>query len=203
MTTGSRRRRGGKPKGSAKARRTAARLNAVQALYQIEQGGADAAQVIGDFERHLIGKPVDGDEYVKADEALFLAIVSGCSERVAEVDEVLGEVLRSRPGGGEQSVDRLEVLIRAILRAATYELVAHTGEPARIVLADYIAVAHGFFGGHEPGLINGILDAVARRLRPDQLTARDSAAAHDHAAVHDNAVTLAETEAEGEDDAGT
>lgn len=147
--------------GSAKARRTAARLAAVQALYQIDLTGAPAETVIAEFARFRFGHEVDGDRYVTADPDLFADIVRGVATRGDEVDRLLVGVLDAR-----FALDRLELPLRAILRAGAFELLAHGASvPAAIVLNDYVDVAHGFFAGKEPGMVNGVLDRVARTLR--------------------------------------
>ncbi|MDE1147906.1 MAG: transcription antitermination factor NusB [Azospirillaceae bacterium] len=157
-----------KPKraGSAKARRSAARLNAVQALYQVELTDISAEAVITEYGKYRLGQELDGDRYVTADGDLFAAIVRGATARQHEIDPVLVQAL------DRQHLDRLELLLRAILRAGAWELLAGGDTAARIVINDYIDVAHGFFAGKEPGMINGVLDRVARIVRPDEMAAR-------------------------------
>lgn len=147
--------------GSAKARRTAARLAAVQALYQIDLTGAAAEAVIAEFVHFRFGHEIDGDRYVTADPGLFADIVRGVATRGGEVDRLLVGVLDAR-----FALDRLELPLRAILRAGAFELMAHgAAVPAAIVLNDYVDVAHAFFAGKEPGMVNGVLDRLARTLR--------------------------------------
>ncbi|TWB22116.1 NusB antitermination factor [Nitrospirillum amazonense] len=152
--------------GSAKARRSAARLNAVQALYQIELTESSPEVIITEYANFRLGQELDGDRYVSADGELFAAIVRGATSRQHEIDPVLSQAL------DRQHLDRLELLLRAILRAGAWELLAGGDTAARIVINDYIDVAHGFFAGREPGMINGVLDKVARIVRPDELASR-------------------------------
>ncbi|WP_252181119.1 transcription antitermination protein NusB [Azospirillum sp. B4] len=131
--------------GSAKARRSAARLNAVQALYQIELTESSPEVIITEYANFRLGQELDGDRYVSADGELFAAIVRGATSRQHEIDPVLTQAL------DRQHLDRLELLLRAILRAGAWELLAGGDTAARIVINDYIDVAHGFFAGREPG----------------------------------------------------
>lgn len=158
-----------KPKrtGSAKARRKAARLAAVQALYQVDLTGTQSESVLGEFVKHRIGQDLDGESFVAADPQLFADILRGVSARLDEVDRLLGGTL-----DGQWTVDRLEHLLRAILRAGAYELLAHGDVHARIVISEYVDVGRAFFAGKEPGMINGVLDRIARALRPEEVADR-------------------------------
>ena len=145
-------------------RRSAARLAAVQALYQVEFGGAAPESVIIDFVDHRLGAEVDGEVYAEADTDFFRAVVRGGAGRTAELDQLLTEVLQPARTAG-----RLDGILRALLRAATFELLARKDVPARVVIDEYIDVAHAFFSGPEPGLVNGVLDSLAQRLRPGEM----------------------------------
>lgn len=159
-----------KPTGSAKARRSAARLAAVQGLYQIDLAGASSETVIHEFVRHRIGQEQDGDEFVTAEPQLFADIVRGVQARLAEVDQMLGGLLSH-----QWSLERMELLLRAILRAGAWELLANEAVPPHIIINDYIDVTHAFFSGREPGMVNGVLDKLARTLRPAEMAARTTA----------------------------
>jgi len=148
--------RGGSP-------RSAARLAAVQALYQVEMTDAAGSSVAAEFVKHRIGQEIDGDDYVAADPKLFGDLVTGTLARMEELDPIITDALTP-----EWPLDRLEVILRAILRAATFELVARIDTPARVVITEYVDVAHAFFAGKEPGLANGVLDRIARTLRPSE-----------------------------------
>ncbi|WP_431859424.1 transcription antitermination factor NusB [Azospirillum sp.] len=150
--------------GSAKARRKAARLAAVQALYQADQTGIGVEPVIGEFVKHRFGEEVDGAQFVAADPQLFADIVRGASHRQSEVDGLLSAALDPK-----FPLERLEMLLRAILRAGAYEVFAHTDTHPRILISEYVDVAHAFFAGREPGMVNGVLDNVARKVRAEEL----------------------------------
>jgi len=150
-----------KATGSAKARRSAARLAAVQALYQMEMAGTATETVIGEFVRHRIGQELDGDTLVTAEPQLFADIVRGVSVREMEIDGILTQALT-----GQWSLTRLEPLLRAVLRAGVWELLAKTDTHQAILISSYVDVTHAFFSGKEPGMVNGVLDRLARTLRP-------------------------------------
>ena len=145
-------------------RRSAARLAAVQALYQIDLGGAAPEAVIAEFRVHRFGRELDGENYGEADTALFAEIVKGVVARQAELDRALAGALTP-----EWPLERLETVLRAILRAGAFELLALGDIPARVVISEYLDIAHAFFAGKEPGLVNGVLDHIAHRLRPGDL----------------------------------
>ncbi|MGB8843304.1 MAG: transcription antitermination factor NusB [Aliidongia sp.] len=140
--------------------RSAARLAAVQALYQVELTGVSGTVVTAEFVKYWLGREIDGDEYLPADETLFRTIVAGVIEHQAELDPVISAVLTA-----EWPLERLETILRAILRAAAFELAQRIDTPARVVITEYVDIAHAFFTGKEPGLINGVLDRMARRCR--------------------------------------
>lgn len=154
------------PKPSAKARRSAARLAAVQALYQIDLAGAEPEAVLGEFALFRFGRELDGERYVEPDAGLFNDIVRGVAARRDEVDAAIRGALDP-----QWSLDRIEPLLASILRAGTWELLANVGVAARIVIADQVRVAQAFYGGREPAVANAVLDRVARSLRPAELGA--------------------------------
>ncbi len=149
--------------------RRAARLAAVQALYQMEFTGTSARLAIAEFVRHRMGATADptaeegeGAALEAPDRLLFAAIVEGVKARGAELDTMIGSAL-----SGEWKVERLEVILRAILRAGAFEIFARPDTPAPIIINDYVDVAHAFFSQKEPGLVNAVLDRLARQLRPE------------------------------------
>ncbi|GAK33357.1 N utilization substance protein B [Iodidimonas nitroreducens] len=147
-----------KPTGGARA---AARLGAVQALYQLEQNSdADPRHVVTEFRAFRLGREIEGDQYAPADQDLFADIVLGTIERVHEIDEKLKQVLAAN-----WPLDRLESVLRAILRAASYELMARPDVPTAVVINEYMDVAHAFFDGAEPAFANGVIDRLAREIR--------------------------------------
>lgn len=144
-------------------RRSAARLAAVQALYQIELAGASAESVIREFEQHGLGTDREGGRLGEADAQLFGDLVRGVAGRQDELDQLIAGSLA--PGW---PLARLEAVLRAILRAGAFELLVATDVPAPVVISEYLDIAHAFFAGKEPGLVNGVLDHLARTLRPAQ-----------------------------------
>ncbi len=152
---------GGEPKGSA--RRSAARLAAVQALYQTDHSGAQPDTVLEEFLRFRLGDSFDTEHDVAPDKNLFSEIVRGVSARRQSLDNMISAVLTER-----WTLGRLEFILRAILRAGAYELEARTKTPARVVITEYIDVTHAFYEGQECGMVNGLLDRLARTLRPSE-----------------------------------
>ncbi len=147
-------------------RRAAARLAAVQALYQMEVAGKDVSDVFLEFEGHWIGKEVEGDQYNEAEVEFFRAIVSGVLKDQFAIDQTIDETLAEG-----WPLKRIEALMRAILRAAYYELKFRTDVPGRVAISEYVDVAAAFFGKEESGMINAVLDALARAARPKEFTA--------------------------------
>jgi N utilization substance protein B len=159
---------GAKP-GAAKQlkgrRRSAARLAAVQALYQLEMGEEDAEGVILEFATHRAGAILETeseDAFLEMDRDMFSDIVRGTAGREGEIDANLSRTL---PGGWP--LQRLEKILRAAMRAGVYELIMRPDIPRAVIINEYVDIAHGFFAGDEPAMVNGVLDAVARRLRPE------------------------------------
>jgi len=140
-----------------------ARLAAVQGLYRIELTQHPANDVIADFRTHppQIETEQGEKETLEAmDQELFGEIVSGVTQNTASLDEIIAAALDSKVSAG-----RLEILLRAILRAGAYELHHHGKIPSGVIINDYVDVAHAFFGAKEPGLVNAVLDRLAKNLR--------------------------------------
>ena len=149
-----------RPSGGAR-RRSIARLGAVQALYQLELNpGLGADGVIREFIRHRLGREIDGEVYGEADQSLFADVVRGVTSDRERLDETVSAALSE-----EWPLARLETLLRLILEAGAYELVHRLDIPPRVTLSEYVAIAHAFFAGKEPGLANGVLNRLARALR--------------------------------------
>ncbi len=155
--------------------RTSARLAAVQALFQVAERGLDAQSVVDEFRNHRLsdadieeGQP----DLSGADTRHFAAIVLGAWMRAEEIDALLDAVL---PANWPRH--RLDPVVRAILRAGCFELLARDDVPSRVVVDEYVTLARAFSDGADPGFVNGTLDALARRLRP-----RDFAPGHADAA---------------------
>lgn len=148
-----------KKEGSAKAKRTAARLAAVQVLYQMRLNNQDAKSAVREYISHRSGFRLDGDVYVPPDEELLESIVMGLQERWSDVDDVLSAALAAGKKG------EVETLLASILRAGAYELLAHGKTDAGIIINDYLNVTGGFYEGQEPKLVNAILDKIAKTVR--------------------------------------
>jgi len=146
---------------SRRAGRSVARLAAVQALYQMELSGADAETVILEFMSDRFGHEIDGEEYLAPDQKLFAELVRGVVARQTEIDPLV-----ARTVSADWSLPRLDATLRALIRTASYELMARTDIPVKVILSEYIDIAHAFFSGEEPGFANGVLDRVARIVRP-------------------------------------
>jgi N utilization substance protein B len=150
--------------------RTLARVAAVQALYQAEQTGQSGETVIDQFVRHRLGQPpykggVEEGNLPTADVPLFARIVRTATEQQDTVD---GMIARALPESWP--LHRLDPVLRAALRAGGAELWLADGPPARVVISEYLDVAHGFFTGDEPRLLNGVLDRLAHLLRPAEFS---------------------------------
>lgn len=140
--------------------RSAARLAAVQALYQREMSGVPVAVVLSEFHNHRLGVEVEGDLIRDADVDFFNDIVKGVDARDAEIDELIGRNLAKG-----WAMDRLDRPLRAILRAGTYELLARPDVPTATVINEYVDVAHAFYESTESKFANGLLDSVAKQVR--------------------------------------
>ena len=151
-------------RGEAGRRRTAARLAAVQALYQIELTRADAVRVIAEFQAHRLSDPDEGQGLGPADPWLFERIVRGVFGERANLDRMIAASLAAG-----WSLERLEAILRAILRAGSWELMVNTEVPAAVIISEYLDIAHGFFQAREPAFVNGVLDRLAKLLRAEEL----------------------------------
>lgn len=147
-------------RGDKHSRRTLARLNAVQALYQLEHDNRPAAEVVEEFLQHRVGKELDGDQFKDSDKPLFKDIVLNAKARQEEIDRLISERLEK-----DRTPERLEVVLLCLLRAATYEFLARIDTPAKLLIKEYIGIARTFFTGKEPALVNGVLDKIAKELR--------------------------------------
>lgn len=142
--------------------RSAARLAAVQALFQVELTGQRPESVVAEFVEHRLGEEMEGIRLAEADRAWFAEVVAGTGARRGEIDTLICEILSK-----DWTLERLGAVVRAVLRAATYELTAHPEVPRRVVISEYVDVAHAFYEGGEVGFVNAALDRLARRLHPD------------------------------------
>jgi transcription antitermination protein NusB len=154
------------------AERSAARLAAVQALYQMDVAGKGVIDALAEFEAFWIGREVEGISFAPADAAFFRDILSGVVREQIAIDRSVDAALAEG-----WPLKRVEAVLRAILRAGAYELLFRRDVPARVAISEYVEVANGFYGEDEPGLVNAVLDAVARQSREGELPARSDRAA--------------------------
>lgn len=140
--------------------RGAARLAAVQALYQMELGGTTLPEVLAEFETLRLGKELDGELYRDADRAFFRDIVTGVVAHQRALDPEINTALSA-----DWPLARIDATLRAILRCGTFELSRRRDVPGRVVISEYIDVAKAFFEGEVPAMVNGVLDTLARKLR--------------------------------------
>jgi N utilization substance protein B len=148
-------------------KRGAARLAAVQALYQMDVSGQGLLEVAAEYETHRLGKEVDGAQYVPSDPQWFRAILSGVVEKQREIDPVIHQSLLDG-----WPLDRLDSTLRAILRAGVWELVNKRDVPVAVIVSEYVDIAKAFYGEDEPGLVNAVLDRIARQSRAEGTAAR-------------------------------
>lgn len=176
----------GDPTGAVKLanKRGAARLAAVQALYQMDLTSQKLMEVIAEFENFRLGKEVDSDvgpeTYREADPQWFRSICAGVVAEQKRIDPVIAKVL---PDGWPLS--RIETLLRAILRAGVWELLAKKDVPAKVIISEYLDVTKAFFEDDEHRLVNGALDRVARKHR-DELTLADAPVSAEEIEAADN-----------------
>lgn len=154
--------------------RSAARLAAVQALYQIELSPATASLAVDQITclegQGRRGDGLDPDALVEPDGDFLEDLVAGVDARRAELDGIIAEMLNP-----DWQVGRLEILLRLILEAGLYEMTARPDIPPRVIITEYVDVAHAFYSGAEPGLVNGILDRSAHRFRAAEIGAEGKA----------------------------
>ena len=141
-------------------RRGAARLAAVQALYQMDIGGSGINDIFAEFESHWLGNEVEGDQYLPAEEAFFRDVVAGVVRDQTKLDPLIDDALSKG-----WPLKRIDAILRAVLRAGSYELEHRLDIPARVVVSEYVDVAHAFVEKDETGLVNAVLDQIARQFR--------------------------------------
>ena len=141
--------------------RSAARLDAVQALYQQEMEGTPTARLIHEFHDHRLGATIEDVTYADAEHSFFDDLVSGTMARRAEIDGMIADRLASG-----WSLERLDKPMKALLRVGAYELLARNDVPVASVITEYVDVAHAFYDKRETGFVNGLLDAIAKVARP-------------------------------------
>jgi N utilization substance protein B len=140
--------------------RSAARLAAVQALYQRDMEDTPVPALLHEFHHHRLGATIDGDEYAEAEVDFFNDIVKGVAARGEELDGLIAGKLAKG-----WSLARLDKPMKAILRAGAYELAARPDVPVASVISEYVDVAKAFYDARESGFVNGLLDAIAKDVR--------------------------------------
>jgi N utilization substance protein B len=142
-------------------KRGAARLAAVQALYQMDLAGTGLNEIMAEFENHWLGGEVEGAQYRPAEAAFFRDIVGGVVREQTRLDPQIDAALsRGWP------LKRIEAILRAVLRAGAFELACRPDVPARVVMSEYVDVAAAFVDEEETGMVNAVLDQLAHLLRP-------------------------------------
>jgi len=146
-------------------RRGAARLAAVQALSPLAIGGAGINDIFAEFESHWLGGEVEGEKYLPAEAAFFRDIVAGVVRDQAKLDPLIDDALsRGWP------LKRIDAILRAVLRAGSYELEHRKDVPGRVVISEYVDVAHAFVEAEETGMVNAVLDQIARQFRGEEFS---------------------------------
>ncbi len=143
-------------------KRRAARLSAVQALYEMDVAGKGVLEAIGEFEAFWIGKEVDEVDLPEADKEFFRDVLSGVVREQRGIDRAVDEALAEG-----WPLKRIEAVLRAILRAGAYEIMFRKDVPPKATINEYVIVAKSFHDGEEPGLANAVLDRIARQVRAE------------------------------------
>ena len=145
-------------------KRGAARLAAVQALYQMDLAGTGLNEIMAEFESHWLGGEIEGAKYLPAEAAYFRDIVAGVVREQSSLDPKIDAALaRGWP------LKRIEAVLRAVLRAGAYELACRNDVPARVVMSEYVDVAGAFVDRDETGMVNAVLDQLARQYRAEEI----------------------------------
>ncbi len=185
---------------SAKRKRSAARLAVVQALYELDVSGTSTDTVIAAFLKDRWLESVSDPAMVEFDAAHFAEVVRAVAERRIALDLAVSEALAEK-----LQVERLEVLLRSIFRAGAYELSARHDIPTSVVINEYLEVAHAFFSGKEPALVNAVLDRLAKSMgRGDAAATQpaDSAESDEDAGARKDPATASAGKLPGDDRAG-
>jgi N utilization substance protein B len=149
--------------------RSVARLAAVQALYQMDMTGIDLTEVVAEFEAHRLGREIEGCQYTEAESAFFRDLVQGVVREQLRIDPLIDKQLAEG-----WRLARVDSILRAILRAGAYEILIRDDVPARVVISEYVDIAHAFFAEEEPKVVNGILDRLGHKSRPHEFAAEES-----------------------------
>jgi N utilization substance protein B len=149
--------------------RSAARVASVQGLYQMDMAQTDLNAVIEEFETHRFRQAEADNPIAGADPTFFAELLRGVLRRQRDIDPLVDQQLATG-----WRLGRVDSILRAILRAGVFELMERPDVPAKVVINEYIEIAHAFFAEDEPKVVNGILDRLARRLRPDEFARKQA-----------------------------
>lgn len=141
-------------------KRGAARLAAVQALYQMDVAGTGVMEITAEYEAYRLGQEVDGEQYLDADPQWFRAIISGVVQEQRQLDPLIRQRLPE-----DWPLSRIDSTLRAILRAGLWEIKNRKDVPIAVIISEYVDIAKAFFEGDEPRLVNAVLDRMAKELR--------------------------------------
>ena len=141
-------------------KRGAARLAAVQALYQMDVAGIGILEIVTEYETYRLGQELDGAQYLEADPQWFRLIVAGVVDGQKRLDPIIHDALTD-----DWPLSRLDTTLRAILRAGAFELTAKQDVPVAVIVSEYVDIAKAFFGDDEPKLVNAVLDRIAKTNR--------------------------------------
>jgi N utilization substance protein B len=147
------------------SQRSAARLAAVQALYEMEIAGKGLKETKSEFETFWIGNEIEGAKYKEAEIAFFRDILSGVLAAQEPIDRLIDKTLAAG-----WPLARIDSVMRAILRAGAYELKARPDVPVRVSIKEYVDIAFAFFGPEESGMVNAVLDALAHHYRAGEFS---------------------------------
>lgn len=132
-------------------------------------GGTGLTETVAEYENFRLGHEIDGDTYLDADASWFRGIVGGVVGEQKRIDPIIHRALST-----DWPLSRIDSILRAILRAAVFELDKRPDVAARVVVSEYVEVAKAFFEGDEPKMVNGVLDRVARQLRDGEFSVREA-----------------------------
>jgi N utilization substance protein B len=141
--------------------RGAARLAAVQALYQMDVGRQTLEDTLSQFSTHMLGREVEGEQYLPADADFFRQIVTGVIKSQLDIDPTIDKSLSN-----DWPVGRIDATLRAILRAAAFELLRRRDIPQGVVISEYVDIAKAFYEDDAPKLVHGVLDTIAKQVAP-------------------------------------
>jgi transcription antitermination protein NusB len=152
------------PAASRGEKRSNARLAAVQALYQMELTAKGLNEVFAEFESFWMGREIEGDQYKPAEGKLFRSLVEGVLREQIDIDRKIDQLLAD-----SWPLKRIEAIMRAVLRVGAYELIHVVGTPVRVAISEYVDIASAFLERDEVGMINAVLDRLAKESRAEEL----------------------------------